>query len=220
MEWLVILLALGVAIGPILYLMPSDRDRYLTSLRALARKLGYTVQLDKVLKLDPADDERVTAGGGMRQPALACARYQLPLGVTLNRLHPITLLRIPLTPTVPVERLDGGWGIAALADPAQLKALQVWLARPAATRELIAAMDRLPDDVLAVQLDKRFIAAFWREQNPQAQDTNNRPTAWFWPAKRPKAAQTLAGFPRLEQLDVAMRVLVNQTKKHWGTSPE
>ena len=101
MEWFVILLALGVAIGPILYLMPSDRDRYLTSLRALARKLGYTVQLDKVLKLDPADDERVTAGGGMRQPALACARYQLPLGVTLNRLHPITLLRIPLTPTVP-----------------------------------------------------------------------------------------------------------------------
>ena len=47
MEWFVILLALGVAIGPILYLMPSDRDRYLTSLRALARKLGYTVQLDK-----------------------------------------------------------------------------------------------------------------------------------------------------------------------------
>ena len=81
-------------------------------------------------------------------------------------------------------------------------------------------MDRLPDDVLAVQLDKRFIAAFWREQNPQAQDANNRPTAWFWPAKKPKAAQTLAGFPRLEQLDVAMRVLVNQTKKHWGTSPE
>ena len=73
MEWFVILLALGVAIGPILYLMPSDRDRYLTSLRALARKLGYTVQLDKVLKLDPTDDERVTAGGGMRQPALSCA---------------------------------------------------------------------------------------------------------------------------------------------------
>ena len=31
MEWFIILLALGVAIGPILYLMPSDHDRYLTS---------------------------------------------------------------------------------------------------------------------------------------------------------------------------------------------
>ena len=70
--------------------MPSDRDRYLTSLRALARKLGYTVQVDKVLKLDPTDDERVTAGGGMRYPAVSCARYQLPLGITLNSLPVIT----------------------------------------------------------------------------------------------------------------------------------
>mgnify|MGYP007000192185 len=90
MEWFIIVLALGVAIGPILYLMPSDRDRYISGLRALARKLGYTVQLDKVPKLDPSSDERVTAGGGVRQPAIACARYQLPLGVTLNNLTPIT----------------------------------------------------------------------------------------------------------------------------------
>lgn len=220
MEWFIILLALGVAIGPILYLMPSDRDRYLTSLRAVARKLGYTVQLDKVLKLDPTDDERVTAGGGMRQPALSCARYQLPLGITLNSLHPITLLRIPQTPTVPVERLDSVWGVAALGDPAQLKALQVWLARPAATRELVAAMNQLPDDVAAVQLDKRFIAVFWHERHPQAQQTDNRPLAWFWPSKKPKTPQTLAAFPRLELLDHSMQALSNQVKKHWGTTIE
>ena len=152
MEWFIILLALGVVIGPILYLMPSDRDRYLTSLRALARKLGYTVQLDKVLKLDPTDDERVTAGGGVRHPALSCARYQLPLGITLNNLPAVTLLRIPPTPTVPVERLDNGWGVAAQGDPAQLKSLQQWLARPAAVRGLVTAMSQLPGDVVAVQL--------------------------------------------------------------------
>lgn len=220
MEWFIILLALGVAIGPILYLMPSDRDRYLTSLRALARKQGYTVQLDKVLKLDPTDNERVTAGGGVRHPALSCARYQLPLGVTLNSLPAITVLRIPPTPTVPVEPLDSGWGVAAQGDPSQLKALRMWLARPAAAREVVAAMNQLPDDVAAVQLDKRFVAAFWREQNPQAENANHRPVAWFWPSSKPKLPQTLAGFPGLELLDTAMRVLVNQTKKHWGTSPE
>ena len=220
MEWFIILLALGVVIGPILYLMPSDRDRYLTSLRALARKLGYTVQLDKVLKLDPTDDERVTAGGGVRHPALSCARYQLPLGITLNNLPAVALLRIPPTPNVPVERLDNGWGVAAQGDPAQLKSLQQWLARPAAVRELVTAMNQLPGDVVAVQLDKRFVAAFWREQNPQAQNTNNRPVAWFWPNSKPKIPQTLAGFPRLELLDKAMKMLVNQIKKHWGTSPE
>ena len=56
MEWFVIFLALGVAIGPILYLLPTDRDRHLVGLRALAQKMGYTVQLDKVLTLD-ADDQ-------------------------------------------------------------------------------------------------------------------------------------------------------------------
>ena len=72
MEWFIILLALGVAIGPILYLMPSDRDRYLTSLRAVARKLGYTVQLDKVLKLT----RRTT-------------NVILPGAVCANRLYPV-----------------------------------------------------------------------------------------------------------------------------------
>ena len=50
MEWFVIFLALGVAIGPMLYLMPTDRDRHIAGLRALAKKMGYTVQLDKVAK--------------------------------------------------------------------------------------------------------------------------------------------------------------------------
>ena len=66
MEWFVIFLALGVAIGPMLYLMPTERDRHLSALRAQAKTLGYTVQLDRVLKLDPDDQERVTAGGGVR----------------------------------------------------------------------------------------------------------------------------------------------------------
>ena len=220
MEWFIILLALGVAIGPILYLMPSDRDRYLTSLRALARKLGYTVQVDKVLKLDPTDDERVTAGGGVRHPAVSCARYQLPLGITLNSLPVITLLRIPARPTVPIERLGDGWGVAAQADPAQLKALRLWSALPAAAQELVAVMNQMPDDVVAVQLDKRFVAAYWREQNPLAQNAQKQALTWFWPSRKPNLPPTLADYPRLEFLDKSMRSLVNQAKKHWGTSPE
>ena len=131
----------------------------------------------------------------MRQPALSCARYQLPLGITLNSLHPITLLRIPQTPTVPVERLDGVWGVAALGDPAQLKALQVWLARPAATRELVAAMNQLPDDVAAVQLDKRFIAVFGMSGTlRRSRQTIDR---WlgFGPAKSPRRPRRWRLFP-------------------------
>ena len=111
MEWFVIFLALGVATGPMLYLMPTERDRHLSALRAQAKSLGYTVQLDRVLKLDPDDHERVTAGGGVRHPAVSCARYRLPLGVTLNQLAPLTLMRIPPRSVLPIERLSDNWGV-------------------------------------------------------------------------------------------------------------
>ena len=169
MEWFVIFLALGVAIGPMLYLMPTDRDRHVAALRAQAKKMGYTVQLDKVLKLDPDDQERVTAGGGVRHPAVSCARYQLPLGVTLNQLAPLTLMRIPARLTLPIERLSDNWGVL-LHEPAQQKGLVQWRHLPAAIAETTVVLQQLPDDVLGVHFDKRFVAAFWMEKSPTTQD--------------------------------------------------
>ena len=157
MEWFIIVLALGVAIGPILYLMPTERDRYITGLRAQARKIGYTVQLDKVLKLNPDADERVTAGGSIRQIAVPCTRYQLPLGVTVNAVSPILLLRIPSNPTISVERLSPSWGVNGL-DASQLKSIKRWQTDSSSLADLVAVLDQMPIDVLAVQLDKRFIS--------------------------------------------------------------
>ena len=226
MEWFIIVLALGVAIGPILYLMPTQRDRYITGLRAQARKLGYTVQLDKVLKLNPDADERVTAGGSLRQSAVSCTRYQLPLGVTLNAVSPILMLRIPSNPTIPVERLANHWGVNGL-DVSQLKSAARWQNDTGSLTDLVAVLDQMPADVLAVQLDKRFIAAFWREQNPGSQASQKGQTnkaqgglaqlPWFWPASGKQPA-TLDDLPALQALDRVMRSLLNTVKKHWGTS--
>jgi hypothetical protein len=223
-EWFIIVLALGVAIGPILYLMPTERDRYLTSLRAQARKLGYTVQLDKVLKVNPDPDERVTAGGSIRQIAVSCTRYQLPLGVTVNAVSPILLLRISSTPTIPVERLSPFWAVNGL-DVSQRKAIKRWQSDSSSLGELVAVLDQMPRDVLAVQLDKRFIAAFWREQSllqqVDGQSAGNKPLGslaqlpWFWPSKA-KEPTTLDDLPRLQALDRVMRSLLNTVKKHWG----
>jgi hypothetical protein len=219
MEWFVIFLALGVAIGPMLYLMPTDRDRHVTALRAQAKKMGYTVQLDKVLKLDPDYQERVTAGGGVRHPAVSCARYQLPLGVTLNQLAPLTLMRIPARPTLPIERLSDNWGVL-LHEPAQQKGLVQWRYLPTAIAETTVVLQQLPDDVLGVHFDKRFVAAFWMEKSPTTQDHKSPPLALFWPKRKSKAAQTAADFPRLQRLDATMRALVNASKKHWGVGSE
>lgn len=219
MEWFVIFLALGVAIGPMLYLMPTERDRHLSALRAQAKTLGYTVQLDRVLKLDPDDQERVTAGGGVRHPAVSCARYQLPLGVTLNQLAPLTLMRIPLRLTLTIERLSDNWGVL-LHEPAQQKGLVQWRHLPAAMAETIAVLQQLPDDVLGVHFDKRFVAAFWMEKSAVTSDNKTPPLALFWPKRKSKAAQTPADFPRLQRLDGTMRALINVSKKHWGVGPE
>lgn len=226
-EWFIIVLALGVAIGPILYLMPTERDRYITSLRAQARKLGYTVQLDKVLKLDPDADERVTAGGSIRHSAVSCTRYQLPLGVTVNAVSPILLLRIPSNPTIPIERLATHWGVNGL-DVSQLKSAARWQNDTGSLMELISVLDQMPVDVLAVQLDKRFIAAFWREQNPGSQANQKGATnkaqvglaqlPWFWPSSGTKQPATLDDLPALQALDRVMRSLLNTVKKHWGTT--
>ena len=219
MEWFVIFLALGVAIGPMLYLMPTDRDRHIAGLRALAKKMGYTVQLDKVLKLDADDRERVTAGGGVRHPAVACARYQLPLGVTLNQLPPLTLMRIPVRLTMPIERLTDEWGVL-LHEPAQQKGLAQWRHLAPVIAETTAVLQQLPDDVLGVHFDKRFVAAFWMETNTADHAEKNPPLAIFWPKRKSKASSTLEDFPRLKHLDSAMRSLVNVAKKHWGVSRE
>jgi len=226
-EWFIIVLALGVAIGPILYLMPTERDRYITSLRAQARKLGYTVQLDKVLKLDPDADERVTAGGSIRHSAVSCTRYQLPLGVTVNAVSPILLLRIPSNPTIPIERLATHWGVNGL-EVSQLKSAARWQNDTGSLMELISVLDQMPVDVLAVQLDKRFIAAFWREQNPGSQANQKGATnkaqvglaqlPWFWPSSGTKQPATLDDLPALQALDRVMRSLLNTVKKHWGTT--
>ena len=227
MEWFIIVLALGVAIGPILYLMPTERDRYITGLRAQARKIGYTVQLDKVLKLNPDADERVTAGGSIRQIAVPCTRYQLPLGVTVNAVSPILLLRIPSNPTIPVERLSPSWGVNGL-DANQLKSVKRWQTDSSSLADLVAVLDQMPIDVLAVQLDKRFIAAFWREQNPldqvNAQGGAGKSAGslaqlpWFWPSSKTKPPATLDDLPGLAALDRVMRSLLNTVKKHWGTA--
>lgn len=230
MEWFIIFLALGVAIGPILYLMPTERDRYIASLRTQARKLGYTVQLDKVLKLDPDADERVSAGGSLRQSAKACTRYQLPLGVTVNSVSPIMLLRIPGAPTVPVERLGAQWGVNGL-EVGQLNSVKRWQSNPIGLNELIGVLDRMPADVLAVQLEKRFVAAFWREQNlhrggnagPSGKGNNGtslKSLPWLWPGSGSKTPVTLEDLPGLQALDRSMRELINVVKKHWGTVGE
>ena len=72
-------LAIVVAAGPILWLLPSKRDKRLAELRAAARRAGLVVEIVAVPKLDADASERVSAGGVARHATIDCAAYRLPL---------------------------------------------------------------------------------------------------------------------------------------------
>ena len=76
MVWLIILAVLALAVGPIFYLLPSAQDRFLAGLRQHARQLGFSMQLQRLGKLNPTAEERVSASGQQRDPVVECMRYQ------------------------------------------------------------------------------------------------------------------------------------------------
>ena len=137
---------LVVAFGPILYVLPSKRDRRLAALRAEARRLGLTVELKPVRNPDAAPSERVTAGGRSRQPMHASARYALTLDRTVDAQPPWRLLR----------SADGWIADAGMDPPAG------WLGR------LRPHLETLPDDAVAVDFGGRSLGCYWLERSPSA----------------------------------------------------
>jgi hypothetical protein len=65
---------------------------------------------------------------------------------------------------MPIERLTDEWGVL-LHEPAQQKGLAQWRHLAPVIAETTAVLQQLPDDVLGVHFDKRFVAAFWMEKN-------------------------------------------------------
>jgi hypothetical protein len=174
MSWIIIIGVFILAAGPLFYLMPTAKDKRLTALRSDARKLGFTIQLDGLLKLDPTPDERVTAGGQTRNTKTQCMRYQLALGQSLNHLSAITLQRIPAHPTVPVTVIIDGWGLPA--DEASLtkmrdQTLAAWQRQSQLLALLHGALQQMPVDVLGISIDGRSLGAFWREQRTDPSDS-------------------------------------------------
>ena len=131
-----------VAFGPILYVLPSKKDRRLAALRAEARRLGLTVELKPVRNPDAAAEDRVTAGGRPRAPMHASARYALTLDRMPNEASPWRLLRSAR-----------GW----IADEG-MDLPAGWLG------QLQPLVETLPDDVVAVDFGGRDLGCYWLER--------------------------------------------------------
>ena len=155
MTWLLIILVLVVAFGPVLWLVPSKRDKRLSALRSRARSEGLIVEMRRIPKPDPAPAERVSAGGKVRAPVLECASYALPLKRALKYL-----------PAWRVVRKAAEDGPDPFAD---------WQydQRPKGEgRDFLDAvlkiaetlLKALPDDVAAVEVSSRMVLVYWLEK--------------------------------------------------------
>ena len=156
MAWWVIVLLLVAAFGPVLWILPSRRDRLLANLRSGARQRGLLVELSQLPDLAAPLEARVSAGGKPRDPMLACTAYRQPLSRAVNHAPRWRLLAVVPGTTPGIRRAAGpvpGWvfdGTAAGDD-------RYW-------EQCAKRLSRLPDVAIGVEADRNQVGVFWRER--------------------------------------------------------
>ena len=151
MVWIVIVLVLALAIGPILWLLPSKRDKLVSRFRAVARRRGLVVELVSVPKLDAAAVERVSAGGKARDVTIQCAALRLPLpSATVDVPHWLLLK------SASGSRYLAGW--TPLDPPRNAPPVEdeYW-------QHLAAIVDVLPGGCVGVEATQRSVSWLGRE---------------------------------------------------------
>lgn len=117
MVWILVVAVLALTVGPILWLLPSRRQRQLEKWRTSARQHGLVVEQASIEHADAPPEERVSAGGVPRPAQRQCIAYRLPLQPPLDAAPrwrlvkaepgspelPGWLLAVPPLPTAPAD---------------------------------------------------------------------------------------------------------------------
>jgi len=160
--WIVIVVVLLVAFGPVLWLVPSKRDRRLTALRGRARTEGLVVEIRHLPKLDWRPEDRVSAGGKVREPVIECAAYSLRFGRRLGHLPGWRVLRVATDgppdpfPSWRYDQRPKGEGRRYLEQ----------MLEP--VRRTLAG---LPDDVAGFEVNSTGLSVYWLERPGSHPDT-------------------------------------------------
>ena len=174
MTWLIIIVVLLVAFGPVLWLVPSRKDRRLAGLRERARREGFVVELARLPDPDPTPQQRVSAGGRLRDPVIECAAYSHLMTDRLNWLPGWRMLRL-------AHASDGprpGWVFEPGCRPNRDHLAQMLdVTDP--------VLDSVPSDVVGLAVANRHLTAFWLEQPGSTEATVSGLKALFtaWEAR-------------------------------------
>lgn len=152
MVWLLIVLVVALAIGPILMLRPKPRERAVAALRAAARAAGLTVSVARIPHLGASAEDRVSAGGRDREPTIECASYRLLAPGGLEDAPQWSLYRSERE-----NRYLPGW--TTLAPPRRLppQPERYW-------QRIAAIIDALPGGCLGVEANADGVAWMGQER--------------------------------------------------------
>lgn len=159
MTWVIVVLALIGVVGPLLWLLPSKRERQVGALRTAARGAGLVVELASVPKQGAKAHERVSAGGVPKEAKILCAAYRLPLPERSPAAPRWFLLKAPGGSdhsAGAAEALVAGWALRASASNAP-KSPEYW-------RRVAALVNELPAGCVAVEADDAQVAWYGRER--------------------------------------------------------
>lgn len=157
MTWLIIGLILFAAFGPLIWLVPSKRDRRLAKMRSRARALGIQVELTRLPDVAAHASARVTAGGLRREPMVSCAAYRLALPRSARAAPQWRLLHGGAEPDGPLPGWQ--WDSPPVGDA------QYW-------QHVGAIIAAFPADTLAAGAQATEVACWWRE-NTTAENAEN-----------------------------------------------
>ena len=158
MTWLIVGGLLVLAFAPILWLMPTKRDRLLVRLRERARREGLVVEVASVPKRGAPAEERVGSDGVARDVTQPCCAYRMPASGTWRGAPRWFLLRdargsVPMPgwtahPEVPLPGVDA----------------EYW-------RAVAGAVAGLEDQCLGMEASESMASWYWSE-NPRGREVS------------------------------------------------
>lgn len=157
MTWVIVALVLIGVIGPLFWMLPSQRERQVGALRGAARGAGLLVELASVPKPNASAHERVSAGGVARDAKIRCAAYRLLFPKAQPDAPRWFLLKTAAQGGAGVGgALVAGWALREAAANTS-KSPEYW-------RQVGVILNELPGDCVAVEADAGQVAWYGRER--------------------------------------------------------
>ena len=151
MFWLIIILIMAALIGPVVYLMPTKRERRQSKARLLARKVGMRVSVETLPDFSVEREEFVSPSGIVRSPTVESTVYRLRLDKPDERASTWIIYKSKnvVVGYVPSPLTGGVW--EGLGEDTLPIMDNYW-------ERLEKAMMELPEKCLALEVTNEFVA--------------------------------------------------------------